>query len=63
MNSQMDLDDAHMLLSLADETHSVHDKDQEELSAHVKRTKLDNEDHPPAKVCGYQRILSPDLTG
>ncbi|KAI8579123.1 hypothetical protein K450DRAFT_244012 [Umbelopsis ramanniana AG] len=44
-NSQMDLDDAHMLLSLADDNQSVDDKDQEELSAHVKRTKLDNLDH------------------
>ncbi|CAO3670265.1 unnamed protein product [Umbelopsis ramanniana] len=49
MHSQMDLDDAHMLLSLADETQSVPDKDQEELSAHVKRTKLDNVDHLPVK--------------
>lgn len=59
----MDLDDAHMLLSLADETQSVHDKDQEELSAQVKRTKLDNVDDTPAKVRDYHRILSPDPTG
>lgn len=63
MHSQMDLDDANMLLSLADETQSVPDKDQEELSAYVKRTKLDGVDHPPVKVRGYHRILSPDLTG
>jgi hypothetical protein len=50
MNSQMDLDDAHMLLSLADDNQSVNDKDQEELSAHVKRTKLDNLDHALEKV-------------
>ncbi|KAI9287980.1 hypothetical protein BC943DRAFT_180964 [Umbelopsis sp. AD052] len=52
-NSQMDLDDAHMLLSLADDTQSVNDKDQEDLSAHVKRTKLDNLDHAPEKVCVF----------
>jgi hypothetical protein len=68
MNSQMDPDDvnghAHELMSLGDETQSEHDNDQEEeLSAHVKRTKLDTVDDPPAKVRGYHRILSLDLTG
>jgi hypothetical protein len=45
----MDLDDAHMLLSLADDDPNLNDQDQEELSAQVKRTKLDTP--LQSKVC------------